>query len=210
MLNGNVALILAAGASTRMGTCKANLPWVEGTTLLTYQVNQWLLAGVSPIVVLGPHNAQLQHSLPPDTQVAINPAPSVGKTSSILIGLEKISVAWKVLAIAAVDQPRPTWIYQTLLREHFQQSKPITAPIYQTRLGHPLLFASEMLPHLKAIQEESLGLRQLITAFKLSINAVEVDAPIVLVDLNTPEIYQRTLHSFCNTCDSNSNLKAHP
>lgn len=34
----NFTIVLAAGASTRMGTCKSSLPWIEGKTLLTYQL----------------------------------------------------------------------------------------------------------------------------------------------------------------------------
>ncbi|NJL09798.1 MAG: nucleotidyltransferase family protein, partial [Calothrix sp. SM1_7_51] len=43
-----------------MGVCKTTLPWGNGKTLLTYQLEQWLVAGFTPVVVLGYHNADRQ------------------------------------------------------------------------------------------------------------------------------------------------------
>lgn len=182
-----VALILAAGLSTRMGTCKAALPWVGGTTLLSYQIQQWRSLGVCPLVVLGPHNAELQSEI--DAPVVLNPNPSAGKTSSILIGLQVLPPPWQVLAISAVDQPRPAEVYRVLLEAHSQQSSLVTTPTYQGRFGHPLLFAQAMLSHLQAIREETLGLRHLMETFTSQVHRVEFEAAIVLADLNTPERY---------------------
>jgi len=191
-----IALILAAGSSTRMGSCKAALPWRTGKTLLTYQVEQWSRAGFVPMVVLAPHNIELKSTLPDPSRVILNPDPTQGKTSSILIGLQEIGIPWNVLAIAAVDQPRPDWIYQTLLREHLQANRLITAPRHEGKLGHPILFCDRMLPHLKLIQEQQLGLRHLMQQFKPSIHPVEFNTPLVLMDLNTPEVYQHAIGSW--------------
>ena len=110
------AIVLAGGVSRRMGTCKASLAWGEGKTLLSYQIEQFLLAGIKPVVVLGPHNCDRAQDCPPGTAIAINPTPSQGKTSSIFTGLQFIPKDCAVLAISAVDQPRPTEVYQKLLR----------------------------------------------------------------------------------------------
>ncbi|MEH1821619.1 MAG: NTP transferase domain-containing protein [Nostoc sp.] len=59
-LSSNFAIVLAAGKSTRMGTCKTSLPWHEGKTLLTYQLEQWLSVAFNPVVVLGLHNSNKQ------------------------------------------------------------------------------------------------------------------------------------------------------
>lgn len=185
-MSAKIALILSAGASTRMGTCKASLPW-KGTTLLNYQVQQWQLADVMPVVVLGPHNADLQQTL--TCRCLINPNPSAGKTSSILTGLRSLS-DWSVLAIAAVDQPRPAAIYQRLLREHLHHSALITAPTHHERIGHPLLFAAALLPDLLAISEETQGLRQIVQADPTRIHRVDFESAIVLADLNTPDAFE--------------------
>jgi molybdenum cofactor cytidylyltransferase len=186
----NFALILAAGKSTRMGTCKTSLPWYNNQTLLQYQITEFLKADFISIVVLSPQNAASQPNFPPETQTIINPDPSRGKTTSILTGLTQIPPDFTALAISAVDQPRSKEIYQKLSNFHLSNKALITAPTYQNRLGHPLLFSPEMLPYLNSISEATQGLRQIVKQFNSSIQKVEFNHPIVLTDLNTPEHYQ--------------------
>ncbi len=189
----NFAIILAAGASTRMGTCKASLPWLEGKTLLSYQVEQWLIADITPIVVLGSHNAHHQNDCPKGSRVVINSFSSQGKTSSILTGLKLLPQYFEVVAVSAVDQPRSTEVYQKLFKEHRHYTAMITAPSYKGRLGHPLFFSNKLLPYLENIREETAGLRQVVQEFYSVIQKVEFDTPDVLADLNTPESYKTFL-----------------
>lgn len=185
-------LILAAGASSRMGTCKAGLPWHNGHSLLSYQIEQLLLAEILPIVVFGLHNFK-QQQVPPGTKIAINHNPSAGKISSILTGLKHVS-KFDCLLISAVDQPRNSWVYQQLVQAHTSSPQvPITAPSYQGKLGHPLLFSQSLRPHLENLSEESLGLRQIVQKFYSQIQRVDFNTSEVLLDLNTSEAYQAAL-----------------
>lgn len=185
------AIILAAGFSTRMGTCKAALPWSNGETLLSYQVAQLLEAGITPIVVAGTHN-QPQTSFHGGSLV-INLQPQQGKTSSILTGLAIVPATAETILISAVDQPRPTAVYAQLLHAHRRNSALITAPIYQERMGHPLIFSTQLLPELLHLSESTFGLRQVIKSHAQDIQRVGFDTPIVLADLNTPEQYRSQL-----------------
>lgn len=182
------AIILAAGDSIRMGQCKALLPWL-GETLLSYQIRQWLQVGVSPLIVLGLHNAvsAAAHSL--DQQVVINAHPEWGKTSSILIGLRHLPESWDWVTIAAVDQPRPSWLYQRLISAFASQRALITVPSFQDRLGHPVMFRSDLLPELLQIREETLGLRQIMLTYAPEVLTMRCADPVVLTNLNTPEHY---------------------
>ena len=195
IINQNFAIILAAGKSTRMGTCKTSLPWYNNQTLLQYQVTEFLKAEFIPIVVLSPQNAASQPNLLPETQTIINPDPSRGKTSSILTGLTQIPPNFTTLTISAVDQPRPKEIYQKLSYFHLSNKALITVPTYENRIGHPLLFSSKMLPYLNSISEATQGLRQIVQQFNSSIQKIEFNHPIVLTDLNTPEHYQKWFKS---------------
>src|SRR5581483_5250645 len=79
MGGGRAAIVLAAGASRRMGTPKALLAW-RGTTLLDYCISQARLASVSDlVVVLGPAT---QH-LTLETTTVVNPDPETGRSTSI-------------------------------------------------------------------------------------------------------------------------------
>lgn len=79
--------------------------------------------------------------------------------------MQHIPRNFEILAISAVDQPRKLEIYQKLLLAHQENSALITAPIYQGKMGHPLLFSNGMRSHLQNIREETLGLRQIIREF---------------------------------------------
>ncbi|WP_231867011.1 NTP transferase domain-containing protein [Anabaena sp. 4-3] len=185
----NFAIILAAGKSTRMGSCKASLPWGEGKTLLTYQLEQWLSIGFTPVVVLGLHNADRQNDCLVGSVAVINPHSQAGKITSILTGLDYIPPDCQILAISAVDQPRKLEIYQRLVQAHQDNDAVITAPTYQGKMGHPLLFDHGMRSHLANISEETLGLRHVIQEFYSVIHKVEFEHPAVLLDINTPEDY---------------------
>ncbi|AFY34280.1 NTP transferase domain-containing protein [Calothrix sp. PCC 7507] len=185
------AIVLAAGISSRMGICKTSLLWVEGKDLLNYQLEQWLNVGFTPVVVLGLHNSHRQKDFHPECITVINSHAYLGKTTSILTGLQQIPQDFEILAISAVDQPRNLNIYQHLVQSHEENLALITAPTYRGKMGHPLLFANEMRSHLANIQESSLGLRQVIQDFYPVICQVAFENPEVVVDINTPEIYQK-------------------
>jgi len=65
----------------------------------------------------------------------------------------------------------------------------LTAPSYNQKMGHPLLFCRSILPDLWHIEEASQGLRAIVTRFYPSIRFVEWDSAEVLQDLNSPAAY---------------------
>ncbi len=187
------ALVLAAGLSTRMGICKTTLPWHDNRTLLRYQAEQFLLAGITPIIVLGSHNSYRRSDCPPGSKVVINFNSNLGKTTSILTGLNSLPKSFSTIIISAVDQPRSTYIYQTLIQAYRKESSSIIAPCYQSKLGHPLLFSSQLLPLLKNINESTLGLRKIISQLHYDIEKIEFSTSEVLKDLNNQNEYQMQL-----------------
>ena len=191
--NKNFAIILAAGKSTRMGICKTTLPWHNKQTLLRYQAEQFLLADITPIIVLGSHNAHRRSDCPPSSKVVINFNNNLGKTSSILTGINCLPKLFSTVTISAVDQPRSSYIYQTLVQVYRQEQSLIVAPCYRDRLGHPLLFSSQLLPFLLDISESSLGLRKVVRQFYDDIKKIEFTNSEVLSDLNQRSKYQLEL-----------------
>ncbi|MEM7553810.1 MAG: NTP transferase domain-containing protein [Cyanobacteria bacterium P01_A01_bin.84] len=188
-----VAIILAAGLSRRMGSCKTSLMWIDGQRLLTYQTQEWLFVGFTPVVILGVHNQDKAKYSCPGSLNVVNYNSNLGKVSSILTGLNHISDAVEVIAISAIDQPRSLEVYQKLYESHKDSSSLITAPIYNDKMGHPLLFSHKIRKNLESIKEETLGLRQIIQEFDLEVNRVDFDDSQVLLDMNTPSVYQNSL-----------------
>lgn len=197
--NRDFALILAAGFSTRMGTCKTTLSW-HNQTLLSYQAEQFLLANITPIIVLGSHNAHRQTDCPNGSHVVINHNSDRGKTGSILIGLDALPTSFSTVIISAVDQPRPFEIYQTLLQSYRQEKALIVAPCYRQKSGHPLLFSARLLPELKTIEESTFGLRKIVQKFALELKKIEFTTTNILIDINHRGTYREewqktTIHS---------------
>ena len=189
---GNWAIILAAGASQRMGTCKAMLPWGEGQTLFTYQIERFSRAGIRTIAVLNPRNAALMGNSIGAIRAIVNTSPELGKIHSILLGLSQLPPNFATVIISAVDQPRPAQLYQDLIHRSQQQANPLVVPTFQGKIGHPILFSRKLLPELLAISEATLGLRQVIKKYRSSISYLEA-TEIVLTDLNTPDAYNKSL-----------------
>ncbi|MCL0044584.1 nucleotidyltransferase family protein, partial [Dehalococcoidia bacterium] len=140
------AILLAAGASTRMGQQKALLPW-GSATLIEYQLNSLLKAGVSHIVVVLGYRAEKLRALAeslPNTKAILNLRYRTGKSSSVRAGLRHIARGAEIL-ILSVDQPRSPHTIRTVIKAHFQTSSLITYPTYQGQGGHPIIFSTRLL-----------------------------------------------------------------
>ncbi len=188
------AIILAAGFSTRMGVCKTTLPWRDHQSLLCYQTEQFLQANITPIVVLGAHNAERQTDCPPESQVLIKAEGDRSKTRSILTGLEVLPPETSTVTISAVDQPRSTRIYRALLQTSRQEKALIIAPSYRGKAGHPVLFSHQLLPALKNVSDSNLGLRKLVLESS-SRTQVAFATPEVLIDINDEKTYRQLLRT---------------
>ena len=190
MHHKDFAIILAAGFSTRMGVCKTTLPWHNQQTLLRYQAEQFLQANITPIIVLGAHNADRRMDCPAGSQVLVKAEGDHSKANSILAGLERLSQETSTVTISAVDQPRSSRVYRTLLQAYRQERALITAPYFHRRSGHPILFSHRLLPDLREISDASFGLRKLVQELDSKTKKVEFSTPEVLVDINDEKTYR--------------------
>jgi len=176
-----------------MGRLKALLPW-QGLTLVEYQVQSLQGAGVAEVVVVVGHRGDEVEAplkaMPWVTTVA-NPDYKHGKTTSIKVGLRNISSSTRGVLVLAVDQPRTAHIIECVLKAHVDQGALITCPVHRGHRGHPIIFSSNLLPDLLAITEEEQGLREVTHRYRDDIYQVEVDSPIVTLDVNSPEDLQR-------------------
>ena len=183
------AILLAAGESSRMGTLKALLPWGEAT-LLEYQAAQLRASRCSEIVVVLGHEAGRLRAVLGEETVVHNPDYRLGKTTSIRVGVGALSAEADAALILAVDQPRPAWLLDLLSAERGQTRAAITVPAHAGRRGHPPVFAASLFPELLALSEERQGLREVMSRHAAEVHVVEVDTPLVHVNLNRPEDYE--------------------
>ena len=208
------ALFLAAGESTRMGQPKALLPW-HGKTLLQHQVTALSSAGVSRIVAVLGHQSETLESLikgQSGVQCIYNPHYQQGKTTSIKAGLSALRQAWdgsieageeEAILVLNVDQPRSSDIIRRTMELHIPSGGNlpghnylITIPTYRGKGGHPIILSTSLLAELLEISEETQGLKTVVSVHKGDTQRVEIDAPEILLDLNTPQDYREALKMF--------------
>lgn len=194
-------ILLAAGASTRMGSSKQLLPY-RGRSLLRYMAEVALTSCCEPIiVVLGSNAAQIQqeiNDLP--LQIVENEQWSEGMSSSIRAGVKQITALNQHLdavVIMLCDQPLVTSSILNQLIEAYQIAQSlVVASAYTNTLGVPALFSQRLFPELLSLTAK-VGAKNLIRQY---INQVyQVPFPEGVIDVDTPEDYQQ-LHFEENNC----------
>ena len=185
------AILTAAGESTRMGRPKPLLDW-HGVSLVRFQIDSLLDAGVHEVVVVLGHESNLvaRHVPGDGVRSVVNANYKHGKTTSVLRGILSADPAATDLLLLAVDQPRPTWVVKRVIESHIERDALITSPRYEGRGGHPLLFSATLRGELESITDEGQGVREVFDVHRGEVNEIMFDDPIVRVDLNTPEEYE--------------------
>ncbi|PHN05032.1 nucleotidyltransferase family protein [Flavilitoribacter nigricans] len=188
-------LLLAAGASTRMGQPKQLLSW-RGQSLIRHAVSTIQQSGISDkiVVVLGANRELIAPELNDlSVEIVFNPDWSEGMGSTIRSGLEYLvkngADVWAGVGISLVDQPL---VHADHLRDLYQlwrqSSAPIAAARYEGVFGVPAIFAHSFFPHLLSL-EGAAGARKLLQKFRDQVEPM--DLPEGRLDLDTPEEYRK-------------------
>ena len=183
-------VLLAAGASTRMGRPKQLLP-VGDRPLLCQVAGAALAAPVSPvIVVLGAHAAEIAPSLGGlGVHLVVNDGWSEGMGSSIRAGMEtllSLAPAIDGVVIVLADQADFSASHVArLLDVRRQTGRSMIASQFRGALMPPALFAAEHFPCLCALQGDA-GARSLLQARADEVGTVPLAA---VADLDTPSDY---------------------
>jgi CTP:molybdopterin cytidylyltransferase MocA len=190
-----VGIILAAGASVRMGRPKALLP-IGGDTFVTRVCRTLLDAGVDDLVVVAgaEHEAIAEAvglaGLP--ARIVENPRREEGQLSSVLTGL---AVADRpgvdAVLVHLVDAPlvRPDTV-RAVLNAFFRTHAPIVRPAVGGRHGHPVLFARCAFDELRRAAP-AIGARGVVQARAAEVCNVPVDDEGACRDIDTPEDFAR-------------------
>lgn len=202
-------LVLAAGASSRMGEPKVALE-IDGAPMLTRVLRALKAGGCSPtyVVVGAPHDALAARlAEAEDATVVHNHEPSRGMLSSLQVGLASLDALAQVtaVAVALVDQPHlRARTVRDVLDAYARGDAPIVRPWIATptgpRHGHPYVLARDVWPAVIAAVDPPEGMRSIFASFADSpssagapsgvggsIARVEVADPAILEDLDTPE-----------------------
>lgn len=180
------AVVLAAGASTRLGQPK-QLVVLDGEVLLVRTVRIALEAGCSPaIVVTGFEAEKMQAAL---TGFAVKFAHNAewqdGMGSSLRCGVETLdSSAQRAMLLVCDQLALSSDVLRGLLLTHSSCGNPIVASRYDGRLGVPAIFSSRFFPELCAVAGDR-GARGVLESHANEVTTF--DFPAGNIDLDTAE-----------------------
>lgn len=185
------AVILAAGASTRMGTPK-QLLLLEGQPLVVRAVEAALASPAWPVVVvLGAHAEKIRPLLARHpVLIAENPAWAEGLAASLRAGLttlRQFSSKLDAALFALCDQPAfSADVIAQLVAAQRTTGRSIVAAHYNDRHAAPALFLREHFDTLSHLTGEE-GARALLNDHPALV--ASVDLPALALDLDTPADY---------------------
>ncbi|MEH1931329.1 nucleotidyltransferase family protein [Nostoc sp.] len=188
-------MILAAGASTRMGTPKQLLLY-QGRSFLQ-SITEMAIASVCQpvVVVLGANAEQIQPQIKQlPVKVVNNLDWAWGMSTSIKSGIELLNnlpEKIEAVVITLCDQPFVSdQIINQLVDAYYSTKKPIIACEYAGTLGVPALFSQRFFSELAALKETS-GAKRVINN---NLNEV-FSMPFSLgdIDIDTPKDYEQLL-----------------
>ncbi len=191
-MNTPVAVILAAGEGKRMGMPKALLEHEKGKSFLQVLSSTFGKAGCRVIAVVGKDAEQIR-AHHPSAELVDNVDWPAGQFSSVKVGLRSaVEQGADAVLIHPVDMPMVRASTVEKLLETLEGEVEAAVPEFEGAPGHPLaltraaaekILSMNGVPHLEAAQQQ------------LTLVRMKTKDPAVMVNLNTPEIYQRVLGS---------------
>ncbi len=187
------AVILSAGASSRMGRPKALLPYREGTFLEhLIEVTRDPRIGVTR-VVLGAGAEVIRALAKLDASiVALNPKWEEGQLSSICAGLRSLEgIDIDGIVLCPVDHPVVSArLVSELVDRFYADKKAIVLPTYKGRRGHPVIFSKALFGELLAAPAE-MGARAVVWAHGGEVLEVPTEEEGVILNINDPDTLKR-------------------
>ncbi|SCF07928.1 molybdenum cofactor cytidylyltransferase [Micromonospora coriariae] len=182
-------LVLAAGASVRLGEAKQLLPY-RGRTLLDATLDLARSCGFDQLLVtLGGAASEIRDRVDlTGCQVVENSAFSSGCGSSVGTAARSVDPRADALVLLLGDQPG---VRAADVRRVAAASTPLAVCRYADGLGHPFRFGREVLPELSDLHGDRAVWR-LLHSGRHQVTEVPVDGPVP-IDVDTRADYERLL-----------------
>jgi molybdenum cofactor cytidylyltransferase len=180
------AVVLAAGASTRMGENKLFLR-LDGETLLRRTVNRAAMAGLDPvIVVVGFERERAERELDGLRCLAVfNPSHTEGQHTSFRAGIAAVPEEAAAAVVLLVDMPRVTaGMIGTLVERYRETHAALVISDYGGVSAPPTLYDRSLFSEILAMSGDGCG-RQIVRRHRDEASAVVWPAER-LADLDAP------------------------
>ena len=191
MKPGSIAgIILAGGASRRMGTPKALLQF-RGETFLDRLIR--LFSGVaSPvIVVVGYHAEAIRSGIQRSSEAVfvVNPDPERGMLSSLQCALAALPGNAQAAMFTPVDHPNlESSTLERLAAEFLAKRAPVTVPVHNGKHGHPVCIARPVIAELLSLPPEAQA-SDVIHRHVSQTSYIEVPDSAILTDVDDQAAY---------------------
>lgn len=193
------AIVLAAGASSRMGQAKAALPLgTTGDTVLSRVVTTLLNAGLPSVaVVAGAHIDAVRAAMPafePRAKVVEHLGWAGGQLSSLLAGLAAVEdPQLEAILVTLVDVPlvRPESV-AAIVAAWRESRAPIVRPVHGEQHGHPVIFDRAVFDDLRRA-DPGVGAKAVFAAHASQRLDVLIKDAGAYIDIDTPDEYRSVL-----------------
>ena len=183
----HVGMVLAAGASSRMGQPKALLTVCDNTPLARYQHDLLLQAGCAQVIVVLGCQAEVISRRLDGCKIAINPAWETGRLSSVKAGLKALQ-SFDGCVILPVDTVgvKVQTVQQILDAATREKSRAIR-PVVAGRRGKIIWISKTTADEILA---QDSGEGRLDYFFEDLASELEVQDKSILNNINTPEEWE--------------------
>lgn len=184
--------MLAAGRATRMAGSKVVRP-VGGRPMVARVVEAALGSRLADVVVVVGHEAEQVSAILRDQPIRIvdNPRHAAGMSTSLRAGLQALGPRCDGALFLLADQPFVgSALIDRLLEAFARSDKDIVRPQVDGRPGNPVLFSASLFPELMG-EDGDRGGRQVILRHRDDVCLVEVDDPLLCLDIDTLDDYER-------------------
>jgi molybdenum cofactor cytidylyltransferase len=185
-----VAVILAAGRSTRMGGPNKLLAELSGKPLVRTVTEQALASGASGVIVVTGHQAAEVEKALAGLKVKFvrNPDFAAGLASSVKTGIAAVPANADGAVVCLGDMPLIDARLIDRLIEAFapDRGELIAVPVSDGRRGNPVLWSRRFFTELMSLDGD-IGARHLIAKHAEAVAEVPVEGHGAFLDIDTPE-----------------------
>lgn len=183
------AVILAGGASSRMGFPKALLT-LGDVTFADQLIGLFRDGCEQTILVIGYEAERVRRGIRETVDFAVNPSPARGMLSSLQCGLAEVRSQIEGVFFTPVDMPLIQPATLVRLIEGFSGGMTIV-PEHAGRHGHPVLMPAKLIPEFLAADPNDSSASEIL--HRHPIRYLPVDDPGVITNINSPDAYMHLM-----------------